>query len=153
MPTLLRSRIALLALLATFLIPIVTSSLRGLTHVLTCRGEARTPFSMIIPEEGDPLITTSTRLTRGAVAKKVCGGLELNMRARINEEGEILMVLPIRNSSKFDWRGTVKLEIEDIDVPVAIGEIEAGQTERDVVPLRGLREGTHEVNGSLLIGP
>jgi hypothetical protein len=151
MPELLRSRIALFAFLGAFLIPIFTSSLRGLTHVLTCRASVATPFSLQIPDRGQPLITTSTRITRGQ-QRRLCGGLSLNMAARIVDEGQVAMVLPISNDSRFPWHGTVTLVIGDISVPVGIGRIASGETETDVVELR-LEEGTHQVEGSLLIGP
>ncbi|MGH2694040.1 MAG: hypothetical protein ACRDJJ_04415 [Actinomycetota bacterium] len=151
MPELLRSRIALFAFLGAFLIPIFTSSLRGLTHVLTCRARVETPFSLQIPDRGQPQITTSTRITRGE-ERSICGGLSLNMAARIRDEGRVSMVLPISNDSRFPWHGTVELVIEDTPVPVGIGRIAAGETETDVVDLR-LDEGTHQIEGSLLIGP
>lgn len=151
MPELLRSRIALFAFLGAFLIPIFTSNLRGLTHVLTCQASVATPFSLQIPDRGQPLITTSTRITRRQ-PRRLCGGLSVNMAARIVEEGQVAMVLPISNESKFPWHGTVRLVIGDISVPIGIGGISPGETETDVVDLR-LREGTHQIEGSLLIGP
>ena len=50
MPSILKSRIAIVALLAVFLIPVGTSSLRGLTHVLTCEAEVEKPFSVIFED-------------------------------------------------------------------------------------------------------
>jgi hypothetical protein len=82
----------------------------------------------------------------------LCGGLSLNMAARIVDGGQVAMVLPISNDSKFPWHGTVTLVIGEISVPVGIGRIASGETETDVVELR-LEEGTHQVEGSLLIGP
>lgn len=151
MPAILKSRLALFAMLGIFLIPIGMSSLRGLSHVLTCQSEAKTPFTLVIPEEGDPLVTTSTRITRGQETKKLCGGLLLEMGARI-ESGKVEMIVPITNRTKFAWRGTVKLTLGDTSIPVDIGEIPAGETESDTVPLN-LRPGSHQLNGSLLIGP
>ena len=151
MPITLRSRIALLALMGVFLIPVIASSLRGLTHVLTCREEVDTPFSMVIPEAGDPVLTTSNRIERGQ-DESVCGGLSLDMAAHIEPDGRVAMTLPITNNSEQPWRGTVSLSVGDTSVPIDIGSIEPGQTEADTVRLR-LDEGTHEVNGSLLIGP
>jgi hypothetical protein len=151
MPTTLRSRVALLSLMGVFLIPVTASSLRGLTHVLTCREEVDTPFSMVISDVGDPLITTSNRIERGQEAG-VCGGLSLDMAASIDPDGRVAMTLPITNHSDHPWRGTVSLSIGDTTVPVDIGSIDAGQTEADTIRLR-LDSGTHELRGSLLIGP
>ncbi len=133
------------------MIPIGMSSLRGLTHVLTCQDEAETPFTLLIQPDGDPLVTTSTRIKRGEQLG-FCGGLTLNMGARVLESGQIAMILPITNTSEFVWRGTVKLTLGNTSIPVDIGEIPAGQTEQDIVELN-LDEGTHSLDGSLLIGP
>lgn len=151
MPSILRSRLALFALLGAFLIPIGMSSLRGLTHVLTCEEQVATPFSLVIPEKGEPLVTTSTRLTRGE-EPGVCGGLSLNMGARIAGGRKVAMVLPITNETEYEWRGTVRLVLGDTSIPVDIGAIEPGETEEDVVTFE-LDPGTHAVEGSLLIGP
>ena len=151
MPSALRSRIALFALLGAFLIPIGMSSLRGLTHVLTCQDAAETPFSMIIPEDGDPLIQSSTRFERGEEAG-LCGGLTLDLGARVTDDEKIAFEVPITNNTKFGWRGTVKLELGKTSIPVDIGSIAAGDTETDTVEF-DLDPGTFELNGSLLIGP
>lgn len=152
MPSALRSRIALLVLLGSFLIPVGTSSLRGLTHVLTCRDEAEIPFTLIVPEEGPPVIISARSLTR-ETAVGVCGGLVLDMGVGPGStSGRVRLVLPITNNTRFDWQGTVSLKVGSTIVPVEIGEIRAGETEADTVSLR-VQPGEVEVNGSLLIGP
>jgi hypothetical protein len=152
MPSALRSRIALFALLGAFLIPIGMSSLRGLTHVLTCQAQEDAPFTMIIPEDGgDPLIQSSTFIERGDEAG-LCGGLSLELGARIVGPTKILLEVPIANNSESDWRGTVKLVLGKTSFPVDIGEIAAGETETDEVTV-SLKPGAFELNGSLLIGP
>ena len=156
MPSILKSRIALLALLGVFLIPIGMSSLRGLTHVLTCQEEAETPFQLLIPARGNPILTSSTRITRdqptALCAKKGEEGLTLEMGAKEISRRRIAMVASISNESPFAWRGTVKLLLGRTSIPVDIGEISAGQTATDEVPFN-LDPGQHEINGSLLIGP
>jgi hypothetical protein len=156
MPSILRSRIALLALLGVFLIPIGMSSLRGLTHVLTCQEAAETPFQLIIPKKGDPILTSSSRLTRDQptelCARKGEAGLSLEMGAKEIANQQVAMVTTITNASRFPWRGTVKLLLGKTSIPVDIGEIPAGQSATDEVPFN-LDPGDHEVNGSLLIGP
>jgi hypothetical protein len=151
MPTILRSRVALLALLGAFLIPIVTSSLRGLTHVLTCREGVQTPFTLFIRENAPPQMVTSTFMSR-ADSPGICGGLSIDLGARVESRRELEMVIPITNESPYLWRGTVKLELDDLSIPVGVGAVSAGETETDTVTLR-LDEGAHELSGSLLIGP
>ncbi len=151
MPLALRSRLALFALLATFLIPIGLSSLRGLTQVVICEEEQRRPFTLVIPERGNPTLATSTFLERGK-QQRLCGSLELNMQARPRGRDKVEMLLPITNTSRFLWRGTVRLQLGQTSLPVAIGEIPAGPTARDEVEFR-LDPGTHDLSGSLLVGP
>ncbi len=157
MPSALRSRLALFALLGAFLIPIGMSSLRGLTHVLTCKESAETPFTLITPEGLEPQLLSSTRISKEDEAflcadDEAEGGLSLNMGARAEGPGKVSMILPITNSSKYLWQGTVTLVVGGTSIPVDIGEIPAGQTRQEVVPLN-LDSGTLEVSGSLLIGP
>lgn len=151
MPSALRSRIALFALLGAFLIPIGTSSLRGLTHVLTCNEEAEIPFTLIVPERGDPVIVSSRVIERGQ-PEGVCGGLVLDMGVGPGTQGRVLLRLPITNRTDFDWHGTVRVSFGDTVIPVDIGEIRAGETGADTVEVK-VSPGEVEVEGSLLIGP
>ena len=152
MPPALRSRIALLVLLGTFLIPVGTSSLRGLTHVLTCRDETEIPFTLIVNETGPPVIISSRTIDRETVSG-VCGGLVLDMGVGPGSSARrVQLRLPITNNTEFDWQGSVSLKVGSTFVPVDIGEIKSGETEADTVSLR-VDPGELEVNGSLLIGP
>lgn len=153
MPSILRSRLAMFAMIGAFLIPIGMSSLRGLTHVLTCQDQQETPFSLEIPSAkgAAPLVTTSSRLVKGE-EEGGCPGLDLNMGAKVLDSGDIAMVLPITNESRYLWRGSVKLVVGGTSFPVDIGEIEPGATASDTIRL-DLKPGTHFVDGALLIGP
>ena len=152
MPPALRSRIALLVLLGTFLIPVGTSSLRGLTHILTCRDETEIPFTLIVEDDAPPVIISSRTITRETAAG-VCGGLVLDMGVGPGSTSRrVQLRLPITNNTEFDWQGSVSLKIGSTFVPVEIGEIKSGDTESDTVSLR-VDPGEVEVNGSLLIGP
>lgn len=151
MATSLRSRLALFVLLGTFLIPIGTSSLRGLTHVLTCNEATEVPFTLIVPERGDPVIVSSRVIERGQ-PEGVCGGLVLDMAVGPSSPGEVVLRLPIANRTDFDWHGTVRIRLGSTVVPVDIGEIRAGETAADTVKVK-VSPGEIEVDGSLLIGP
>ena len=152
MPPALRSRIALVVLLGAFLIPLVTSSLRGLTHILTCEDATEVPFTLIVPRSGPPVIVSSNVIERG-VEPGVCGGLVLDMGVGPSDEpGRVQLRLPITNNTAFDWRGTVSLRLGGTLIPVEIGEIKSGETGSDTVKVK-VDPGQIEVNGSLLIGP
>lgn len=151
----LRARVALFILMAIFLIPIGLSSLRGLTHILTCSERAATPFTIIIPADGPPQLTSSTRITAGGT-QDLCGGLGLDMQAGGEGSARVRMVVSITNNTDLAWRGTVGLVLEGdrtASVPIDIGAIEPGATVSDEIVFRNLPQGTHQLNGRLLIGP
>jgi hypothetical protein len=144
-------------LLAVLLIPIGTSSLRGLTHVLTCKERSATPFSVQVPEEGPPIISSSTVIERnpdGEVASnEVCGGLTLDLLMGSRVEDRTDVTLAITNNSEFGWRGSVQLRLDGTPIPIDIGQIEPGATATDSFELRLDAGSTYEIEGSLLIGP
>jgi hypothetical protein len=150
-PFILRARIALFAFVLIFLIPIMSQSLRGLTHLLVCNRDAKTPFTLIVSEKGDPLMASSTRMTRD-VDQNACKGLDLNLGARAQGEGRIAITVPISNRTSYGWQGSVSLSLGNATVPVGIGEIPPEQTRADTVVFK-LPRGSHELDGSLLLGP
>ncbi len=157
MPSALRAQVALIGLLAVMLIPIGTSSLRGLTHILTCQDDSDTPFSIEVPAEGPPVISSSAVLERdpnGEVAsQEVCGGLLLDLMMGSERAGRANVTLAITNNSEYGWHGSVQLRLDDTLIPIDIGAIEAGETETDTFELRLDRSRTYEVQGRLLVGP
>jgi hypothetical protein len=143
--------VALFAFVGAFMVPLALSSLRGLTHILVCAEEAGTPFTLAVPHEGLPHLTSSARVARGR-QDGICGGLSLDLAARDAGRGRVAVVVPITNRSDFGWHGSVELELGPTSLPVRIGSIPPGQTRSDQITLR-LPPGSHELNGSLLIGP
>lgn len=146
MAPILRSRLALAALLGVLLIPIGMSSLRGLTHVLTCREHTNVPFAVDIPT-----ITSSQRITRNEPLE-LCGGLTLNLAVKSLSSDKVQVKLPITNHTKYTWQGSVSLKVSGTSVPVRIGEVKPGRTSTDVIDVK-IAKGTHTIDGSLLIGP
>lgn len=154
MPSALRSRVALFALMGAFLIPITVSGLRGLTHILTCQEKVETPFTMSVPENGPPTVLSSTRIERGQ-EEGLCGGLLLDLRAKGGARDTVEMIVLITNNTQDLWRGTVQLALQgqtSVKLPVDIGTIPPGETAQDTVEI-SLGSGTTEIGGSLLIGP
>jgi hypothetical protein len=138
-------------LFGAFLIPIGVSSLRGLTHVVTCREATNVPFSVSLPAAGVPTVSSAATFTRGET-DTLCGGLRLDMRVGRVDADTLRIVLPIQNGTKHTWQGTVKLNLGGADVPVRIGKVPAGQTRTQTVKFN-IDPGLHDINGSLLIGP
>ncbi len=157
MPSALRAQVALVGLLAVLLIPIGTSSLRGLTHVLTCQERSATPFSVEVPDDGPPIISSSTVIERGpdgeVATREVCGGLTLDLLMGSRTEDRTEVTLAITNSSEFGWRGSVQLDLDGTSIPIDIGQIDAGATATDDFELRLDSGQTYEISGNLLIGP
>jgi hypothetical protein len=151
MVPLLRSRLALIGLLGAFLIPIAVSSLRGLTHVVTCREATNVPFSVSVPTGGVPTLSSAATFTREDTGA-LCGGLYLDMRVGRLNSNTVLVTLPIRNSTNQDWQGTVKLDLGGTVVPARIGQIPAGATRTQTLRYN-VDPGVSEISGSLLIGP
>jgi hypothetical protein len=153
---LLRSRVALFLLVGSLLIPLRISTLDGLTHVLTCREQVDTPFSLVLDPHRAPIVISAMTFGREAAAVdrlgRLCGDLAVDLRARILSPDRFEMDVPITNNSRHPWQGTVLLRVGTTDIPVGIGAIQPGQTETDSVQLRP-DPGQHEVSGSLLIGP
>src|SRR5436189_5855853 len=146
-PSVLRSRMALIALLGAFLIPILLSSLQGLTHVRTCQQATKVPFTVQLPEHGQPTSSSSAVITREQAAG-LCGGLRLDMKVGQETANKVKIILPIQNGTKHDWQGSVKLKLGGTTVPVRIGGIPAGETREDTIHFK-VDPGTHEINGSL----
>jgi len=157
MPSALRAQVALIALLGVLLIPIGTSNLRGLTHILTCQESAAAPFTIQVPDDGPPAIQSSATIVRNADGtipdQSVCGGLTLDVSIGSEREDRADVTLAITNGSQYGWRGSVQVQLDDIDIPIDIGEIDAGETATDQFQLHLDAGSTYEIEGDLLIGP
>lgn len=151
MPTILKSRVALAVLIGVFLIPILSSSLRGLTHVLTCSGEVATPFTVVVESGSDPIVLSAAQLVAGQ-EDLICGGIDVDFRARSVEGDRIALSLILLNTTSDPWRGTIDLDLDGIRIPISIGRVAGGAEEVETVVLN-LSEGESEIAGSLLIGP
>lgn len=142
-------------MLGAFLIPIGSSSLRGLTHVLTCQEKAKTPFTVVFEEGQKPTILSATgQITPEDTEKEstLCGGLTLDIGVSEASPGHVAVHVPITNNGKFEWRGTVAVKAGKASIPIDIGSIKPGVTEKETVTLK-LKAGTTQLDGSLLIGP
>ena len=146
----LATRIAFATLFAVFLIPIALSSLRGLSHTITCREPVETPFQVLLFPDAPPIVTGSAVVDPDGGS--LCGGLGLDLSVGVLPDGRVEVEIPLDNPTSADWFGTVQLEVAGTRVPVDLGKVEAGGTRIERVALR-LPEGTTEFDGSLLVGP
>ena len=150
-PALLRPRLAMIVLFGVFLIPVVLSSLRGLTHVVSCTREIARPFEVSVGDEDRPVITGSAVVEAGAEQPCV-GALEVDVSVSARGPNEIAVTVPISNEGITPWRGTVRLQVGNTVIPFQIGLVPAGETRSETIVLR-LPAGTTGFSGSLLIGP
>ena len=150
-PALLRPRLAVFILFGVFLIPVVLSSLQGLTHVVSCTREIARPFEVAVGDEDRPVITGSAVVEAGAA--QPCGGaLDVDVSVSARGPNEIAVTVPITNEGLTAWRGTVRLRVGNTIIPFQIGLVPAGETRSETIVLR-LPDGTTGFSGSLLIGP
>jgi len=150
-PALLRPRLAVFILFGVFLIPVVLSSLRGLTHVVSCTREIARPFEVAVGDGERPVITGSAVVEAGAAQQ--CGGtLDVDVSVSARGPNEIAVTVPITNKGLTPWRGTVRLRVGNTVIPFQIGLVPAGETRSETIVLR-LPDGTTGFSGSLLIGP
>jgi hypothetical protein len=150
-PALLRTRLALVALFVVFLIPVTQSTLRGLTHVLSCAERVDTPFQVVLLPDTEPIVTGSSVITAGEDST-LCGGLDVQIGAGPSESADIDVIVTVDNTSANDWFGTVELDVVGVRIPIDIGRIDAQSSEQREVAL-SLPEGVTEFGGSLLVGP
>lgn len=152
MPSIVRSRLSLFAMMGIFLIPIGQANLSGLTHVLTCKQEIAQPFTVVIPPDGEPDLLSSVVISRDEPDSLLCGGLSAEPGVTTEGPGTITMISRISNKSPHLWRGTVTLRLGKTAIPVGIGQVPAGETRTERVPFH-LGKGTFQLNGALSIGP
>ncbi|MDZ7673639.1 MAG: hypothetical protein U5K30_01005 [Acidimicrobiales bacterium] len=153
LPTSLRARIALVSLLGIFLIPVFTSALRGLTHVLTCTAEIDTTVSVDRAADDANVLLSADSITADEGDTSLCGGIEIDLQLTSSDEDRAEILIEIANTTDVDWQGSVELAFSGTDVPVAIGEIGAGETATDTVTLEIDADRTYEISGTLLLGP
>lgn len=149
--TTLQSRIALLGAAAAFFLPVLASSPRGLTHLLTCRQKSQAPFTVLIRAGQHPVLATSVEGT-GADVSTLCGALALDMRAGTRGSETVRMTVVLTNKTSHPWRGTVAMAVGSLLVPLPMGRINPGGSNSATVDLR-LSPGAHDLEGSLLVGP
>lgn len=149
MPNAVRVRLALATLFGVFLIPVLLSSLRGLTHVVSCRQEVTQPFEVVFDTNNEPLLTSSAVVQ---ASDPVCSSLRADLSVASEGPNRLAVTVPITNSGEGAWRGTVRLRVGNTIIPIQIGLVPAGTTKSETIVLR-LPEGATGFDGSLLIGP
>lgn len=149
MPDSFRVRLALAVLFGVFLIPVLLSSLRGLTHVVSCQQAVAQPFEVVFDADNEPLLTSSAVVE---ASDPVCSSLRSDLSVASRGPNRLAVTVPITNDGEAAWRGTVSLRVGNTHIPIQIGLIPPGTTKSETIVLR-LPEGATGFDGSLLIGP
>jgi hypothetical protein len=143
---------ALLAmLLASFLIPVATSSLRGVTHVLECTGANQETFEVFWTKNNKAIITGSA-VIEPTNNTGLCTDVDADMALRPGTEGRVLVTVRVRNDRASDVQATVVVDTGSLEVPVRLGTMRAGTTTARQVTIRGGRKVT-VVRTRLIVGP
>ncbi len=142
----------MVTLLGIFLIPLATSSLRGLTHVLTCEADVEATLVIDNSVDDDAVLLSADTITADE-AVGLCDGLVVDLQLASTSDDEAIVAIAVTNNSDDDWQGSIELEFSGVAVPVAIGAIDAGQTSTDTVSLTIESGRDYEISGTLLIGP
>lgn len=151
----LRAHWAVIAFVGILLIPVATSSLRGLHHVITCQEEVATPFTIHVPKDGPPLLLSAAETAFDPQGREgeVCGGLLLDLVAVRRLGDEATMRLELHNNSTFAWSGSVHLDFDGTTLPIHIGRVDGGEAASHTIEIQLDDEQTYDLEGSLLIGP
>ncbi len=166
MVTVLKRRLAMVALVGVLVIPILTVNNQGLSHLLFCEATVEEQFALGSMVEGEPPpVTSSTSLDaddpevrfEGAEEiAKVCQGVRASVSAVPLPDDRVSLTVTIINDSALPWQGSVGLaaegETNDADLTAVLGEVPAGGEESATIVLRIL-PGQTEINGTLLLGP
>lgn len=151
MPSLLRSRMAHLALFGSFLIPVAFSSLRGLTHTVSCEEQTETPFTLRSSDNAPATVATSKVFVQGEPVA-LCGGLVLEMGVFPVGQDSVDVDLNVTNRSDSSWKGSVWLRAGRHRIPVDIGLLRPGATGREQVRVN-VSGGASTLEGTLFVGP
>ena len=145
------AKLAVAGLLGSFLVPITTSTLGGLTHLVSCTAAVDQSFAITAVDSRRAVVIGSSDVVRRP-PEGDCAAVEMNMIVRPDGRGFVRIAIPVANMSSRAFRTTVKLRLGDLRIPVPVGVVEPGQTITKELRIR-LTEDLKVVNGTLLIGP
>lgn len=149
----------LVLLLGIFFVPLATSDLRGLTHVLTCEAEVEASLFVRGAQNDDAAVLLSADSVTAPAADGsgtdvgLCDGLFVRLELRERVPGEADVDVVVTNAGEHSWQGSLDMRIAGTQVPIRVGRVSAGTTESDTVRI-DIDEGrSYEITGTLLIGP
>lgn len=145
------AKLAVAGLLGSLLISLSTSTLGGMTHLVTCTSAIDQTFSITAVDAKRAIVTGSAEVVRRP-PKGECSAVDLNMVVRPDGRGYVRISMPVTNRSSRTWRASVKLRVGRLRIPVPIGSVRPGRTVSKELRIR-LTKDLQVVDATLLIGP
>jgi hypothetical protein len=146
-----RTPALLAALLGSFLIPIMSSNLRGITHLVDCRAPTREAFEVSWDEQNRAVITGSSTVT-AEDSDGICTDVDADVGIRPAGPGRVLATVRVRNDRATSVLATVIFDTGSQRVPVKLGRVLPGSTSSDRITVRGGKRVT-QIRTELVVGP
>jgi hypothetical protein len=145
------ARFGLWLLVVSFLIPLGTTTLRGMHHLVSCTDEIDQTFSITAIDAKSAVITGSTSVVRKPPTGS-CAAVDMNMRVRPDGKGFVVIGLPVENKTDRTWTASVILQLDSLKTSVPVGRIGPGETKRKDLRVR-LTQDLASITGTLVVGP
>ncbi len=145
------ARAALWLLVASLLIPLGTTTLRGMHHHVSCIDEIDQTFSVTATDSNFAIITGSTSVVREPPTGE-CSSVDMNMRVRPDSKGFVQIRLPVENRTNRSWTASVILQLDGLKTSVPLGRIQPGKTTTRDLRVR-LTQDLQSITGTLIVGP
>ena len=145
------SRVALAMLVGSFLIPLSTTTLRGMHHLVSCTDAVDQTFAVTAIDSLRAVITGSTSVVREPPTGE-CSAVDMNMQVRPDGKGFILISMPVVNRTDRPWNASVVLRLDGLQTMVRVGRIHPGDTYTKDLRVRLTTE-LQSITGTLVVGP
>ncbi len=145
------SRVALAMLVGSFLIPLSTTTLRGMHHLVSCTDAVDQTFAVTAIDSLRAVITGSTSVVREPPTGE-CSAVDMNMQVRPDGKGFILISMPVVNRTDRPWNASVVLRLDGLQTMVRVGRIHPGDTDTKDLRVRLTAE-LQSITGTLVVGP
>ncbi len=145
------SRVALAMLVGSFLIPLSTTTLRGMHHLVSCTDAVDQTFAVTAIDSLRAVITGSTSVVREPPTGE-CSAVDMNMQVRPDGKGFILISMPVVNRTDRPWNTSVILRLDGLQTMVRVGRIHPGDTYTKDLRVRLTTE-LQSITGTLVVGP
>jgi hypothetical protein len=143
--------VAVSGIVGSLLIPVSTSTLGGMHHLVSCVDEVEQTFAVTAIDSKRAIITGSSVITREP-PEGDCASVDMAMRVRPDGKGFVLILLPVSNQTDRVWTTSVILKLDGLKTSVPVGRVKPGQTMTHEVRVRLTKE-LKNITGTLVVGP